>query len=234
MLPKAGWGRAPRRLVWNPTITSCMSVGVEGLFRSALGLVPPRVACAGCGKTSQLGVPWAREGSGRASPRRLKHLRWRCVENFRPSRLLRCADKQLWRRIEYYVEQARALNDMSTVKIVGIDHTSLHKGQSYITVVHDLDAKRLLFATEGSDHQTVVDFAADLKAHDGNPEAVLDRTVRSIVETRGECRQHPDSCIAQVFTCRIPRQISGTSCAPAVRVPGCQASSGDRSDALLA
>jgi len=27
----------------------------------------------------------------------------------------------------------------------------------------DLDAKRLLFATEGRDHQTVVEFAADLK-----------------------------------------------------------------------
>ena len=42
----------------------------------------------------------------------------------------------------------------------------------YITVVHDLDAKRLLFATEGRDHQTVVDFAADLKAHGGEPEQV--------------------------------------------------------------
>ena len=87
-----------------------MSVGIEGLFTSALGLVPPwvrcpakalscphcgaadqrihdrlrrawrhldffqfeawlhadvpRVACAGCAKTSQVGVPWAREGSG--------------------------------------------------------------------------------------------------------------------------------------------------------------------------
>lgn len=61
---------------------------------------------------------------------------------------------------------------MSTVKIVGIDDTSLHKGQSYITVVHDLDAMRLLFATEGRDHQTVIDFAADLKLHGGSPEAV--------------------------------------------------------------
>ena len=87
-----------------------MSVGIEGLFTSALGLVPPwvrcpakalscphcgaadqrihdrlrrawrhldffqfeawlhadvpRVACAGCARTSQVGVPWAREGSG--------------------------------------------------------------------------------------------------------------------------------------------------------------------------
>jgi transposase len=42
----------------------------------------------------------------------------------------------------------------------------------YITVVHDLGAKRLLFATEGRSHQTVADFAADLKAHGGDPAAV--------------------------------------------------------------
>ena len=62
---------------------------------------------------------------------------------------------------------------MSTVKIVGIDGTNMHRGQSYINVVHDLDVKRLLFATLGRDHQTVVDFAADLKAHGGDPEQVV-------------------------------------------------------------
>ena len=41
-----------------------------------------------------------------------------------------------------------------------------------MTVVHDLDAPRLLFAAEGRDHQTVVNFAADLKAHGGDREAV--------------------------------------------------------------
>jgi hypothetical protein len=58
------------------------------------------------------------------------------------------------------------------LQIVGIDETSLRRGQHYITVVHDLDAKRLLFATEGRDHQTVLDFAADLKAHGGDPAEV--------------------------------------------------------------
>ena len=43
--------------------------------------------------------------------------------------LRRCADKQLWRRIEHCVEQAHALDDMSTVQIVGIDDTSLHTWQ---------------------------------------------------------------------------------------------------------
>lgn len=88
------------------------------------------------------------------------------------ARLRRCADKQLWGRINYYVDAARDLDDMSTVKIVGIDDTSLQKGQSYITVVRDLEAMRLLFAAEGRDHQTVIDFAADLKLHGGSPEAV--------------------------------------------------------------
>ena len=35
--------------------------------------------------------------------------------------------------------------------------------------MHDLDAKQRLFAAEGRDHQTVVDFAADMKAHGGGP-----------------------------------------------------------------
>ncbi len=77
--------------------------------------------------------------------------------------LLRCTDKQLWRRIEFYVGQARSLESFAGVQTVGIDETSLRRGQNYIIVVHDLDAKRLLLATEGRDHQTVVDFAAHLK-----------------------------------------------------------------------
>ena len=143
-------------------------------FEAWLHADVPRVACTACGKTSQASVPWAREGSGfTALFEALALALCRELPVKQAAALLRCADKQLWRRIEHYVDQARALDDMSTVKIVGIDDTSLHKGQSYITVVHDLDAKRLLFATEGRGPLTVVDFAADLKAHGGDPQAVL-------------------------------------------------------------
>ena len=38
--------------------------------------------------------------------------------------------------------------------------------------MHDLDAKRLLFATQGRDHQTVLEFAVDLKVHGGDPAEV--------------------------------------------------------------
>ena len=47
---------------------------------------------------------------------------------------------------------------------MGIDETSLKRGQDYITVVHDLDEKRLLFATPGRDHATVERLAVDLQA----------------------------------------------------------------------
>ena len=139
-------------------------------FEAWLHAEVPRVACSACGQTSQIEVPWAREGSGFTALFEALALSL-CQEL--PVRqaavLLRCSDKQLWRRIEHCVSAARALDDMSQVSVVGIDETSLRKGQNYITVVHDLQAKRLLFACEGRDHQAVVDFADDLKAHGGDP-----------------------------------------------------------------
>lgn len=133
----------------------------------------PRIACSGCGKTTQIEVPWAREGSGFTALFEALALSL-CQELpvRQAAALLRCQDKQLWRRIDHYVDAARKLDDMSKVKIVGIDETSLRKGQNYITVVHDLEKKRLLFACEGKDHQTVVNFEQDLQAHGGNPEQI--------------------------------------------------------------
>jgi len=142
-------------------------------FEAWLHCDVPRIACGGCGKTTQLPVPWARAGSGfTAAFEALALALCRELPVRQAAALLRCADRQLWRRIEHYVEQARALEDFSGVQIIGIDETSLRRGQNYITVVHDLDAKRLLFATEGRDHQTVLEFAADLKAHGGEPAQV--------------------------------------------------------------
>ena len=139
-------------------------------FEAWLHCEVPRVTCSGCNKTSQVGVPWAREGSGfTALFEALALSLCRALPVRQAAALLRCSDKQLWRRIAYYVEQARALETHADVQLIGIDETSLRRGQQYLTVVHDLDAKRLLFATEGRDHQTVLAFVADLKAHGGDP-----------------------------------------------------------------
>ncbi len=142
-------------------------------FEAWLHCDVPRIACGGCGKTTQTPVPWARPGSGfTAAFEALALALCRELPVRQAASLLRCVDKQLWRRIAFYVGQARALERFAGVHTVGIDETSLRRGQNYITVVHDLDAKRLLFATEGRDHQTVLDFAADLQAHGGDPAEV--------------------------------------------------------------
>lgn len=133
----------------------------------------PRVGCTACGKTTQLGVPWAREGSGFTLLfEALALTMCRDLPVRQTARALRVRDKQLWRRIEHYVTEARRKQDMSRVRIVGIDETSLRRGHDYVTVVHDLDAKRLLFCTEGRDHQTIQAFAQDLQAHGGEPTAI--------------------------------------------------------------
>ncbi|TXH79737.1 ISL3 family transposase, partial [Thauera aminoaromatica] len=131
------------------------------------------VQCNGCGKTTQLPVPWAREGSGftllfeALSLSLCREMPVRQAAN-----QLRVAPKRLWRRVRHYVEVARAKDDMSGVRYVGIDETSVKRGHAYITVVHDLEAKRLLFATPGRDHGTLQAFAQDMRAHGGDPLAI--------------------------------------------------------------
>ena len=142
-------------------------------FEAWLHCDVPRVACGACGKTTQVPVPGARPGSGfTAAFEALALALCRELPVRQAAALLRCADKQLWRRIAFYVEQARALERFDDVSVIGVDETSLRKGQNYITVVHDLHAKRLLFATEGRDHTTLQKFVDDLRAHGGDPAAV--------------------------------------------------------------
>ncbi|MDP2768493.1 MAG: ISL3 family transposase [Giesbergeria sp.] len=142
-------------------------------FEAWLHADVPRVNCGACGKTSQAPVPWAREGSGFTllfEALALSLCREMAVAQ--AARLMRVTAKRLWTRISHHVPAARARDDMSQVRLIGIDETSVKKGHEYITVVHDLEAKRLLFACPGRDHSTLAAFAKDLTAHGGEPTAV--------------------------------------------------------------
>jgi hypothetical protein len=62
--------------------------------------------------------------------------------------------------------------DYSAVRAVGVDETASRRGQRYITLFHDFDGQRLLFACEGRDQGTVEQFAHDLTEHGGDPKEV--------------------------------------------------------------
>ena len=142
-------------------------------FEAWLHADVPRIQCGGCGKTTQMTVPWAREGSGFTLLFEALGLSLcRELPVSQAANYLRVASKRLWRRIRHYVTAARAKEDMAGVRHVGVDETSVKRGQQYITVVHDLQAKRLLFACPGRDHGTLKDFTDDLRAQGGEPERV--------------------------------------------------------------
>jgi len=82
------------------------------------------------------------------------------------------SDDALWRVVTHHVEKARSKEDFSQVKAVGIDETAARRGHNYITVFHDMERRRLLFACEGRNRETVAAFAEDPRAHAGTPESV--------------------------------------------------------------
>lgn len=133
----------------------------------------PRVACSVCGATTQLSVPWAREGS--RFTLMFEALALTLAREMPVSacaRILRCADNTVWRQIDAHVCLARAQESYANVKVIGIDETSCAKGHSYITLVHDLDKARLIHATPGKDASTVQRFTEDLKSHQGQTQAI--------------------------------------------------------------
>ena len=134
----------------------------------------PRVRCPVHG-VRQVSVPWARPGSG------FTLLFEALLLEFAPhmpvaaiSRMVCEHDTRIWRVLEHYdyVEAARAGLDFSEVERVGVDETSARRGQDYVSVFMDLDASRVMYATEGRNAATVERFAHDLAVHNGQPEQV--------------------------------------------------------------
>jgi transposase len=133
----------------------------------------PRVACAGCGKVTQIAVPWAREGSGFTLLfEALTLMLAPTMSVLAAGRLLRVRSRRLWRVINHHVGRARARESHARVRAIGVDETASKRGQTYLSVFYDLDAQRLLFATPGRDKATLGKFASDLRAHGGQPTAI--------------------------------------------------------------
>jgi transposase len=134
----------------------------------------PRVRCPEHG-VRQVSVPWARPGSGFTLLFEALVLSFAAVMPVaKVAAMTREHDSRIWRVLEHHVRAARDQLDCSGVRRVGVDETSARKGQDYISIFADLDARRVLFATEGRCAETLERFATDLAAHGGDPERVTD------------------------------------------------------------
>jgi transposase len=135
----------------------------------------PRIECGDHGvKTAA--VPWARANVGFTllMDAFILALVQSGMTPKQVSRLIGEHDTRIWRVLQHYVDQARAAADFSEVTAIGVDETSRSKGHQYISVFMDLDVdrRRVLFATEGKDADTVEAFRRDLEAHGGKAEQI--------------------------------------------------------------
>jgi len=135
----------------------------------------PRIDCPDHG-VKTVDVPWARPGTGFTLL--MEAFILVLVQNgmtaAQAARLVDEHDTRLWRVLRHYVDEARERQDLAQVTTIGVDETSRSKGHNYITVFMDLnDAnRRVIFATEGKDAETVRRFREDLQAHGGCAEQI--------------------------------------------------------------
>ena len=154
----------------------------------------PRVKCpnSDCG-VKQVQVPWARAGSGFTLLfEALVMTLCRDLPVNVIARHLTVTDTRLWRVLAAYVAKARAREDFSEVRRIGIDETAAKRGHNYVTLCFDLDRKKLLFGTEGRDHETIEKFVVDLEAHGGKAENITDAAIdMSKAFIKGVAEQFP-------------------------------------------
>jgi transposase len=186
----------------------------------------PRVLCPDDGvKTVE--VPWARPGVGFTLLMEafILVLVQGGMTPTQAARLIDEHDTRLGRGLQHSVDKARSEADFSGVTALGVDETSRSKGHNYISVFMDLDRddRRVLFATEGKDAETVKRFREDLEAPGGKAEQVQEacldllggvhpRADRRVPRRQVDVRQLPSDAVAHRSGGRDPPR--GTADAP--------------------
>ena len=137
----------------------------------------PRIRCGKCG-VRLVAVPWARPDSGFTllfegfAMALAMHLPIAVAAGF-----LQITDKRLWRIVFHYVEAAVATMDLSAVTRVSIDETAAKRGQDYITLVVDIDGRRVVFVADGRNADTVRQFADHLEDRGGDASRIKQASI---------------------------------------------------------
>ena len=128
----------------------------------------PRIDCPDHG-VRLVAVPWARPGSGFTLL--FEAFVMTLVKGMpvaAAARLVGEHDTRLWRVIQHYVEYAVARMDLADLRRVAIDETAAKRGHNYISLFVDIDSRKVVYATEGKDADTVARFADHVDDHNSD------------------------------------------------------------------
>lgn len=159
----------------------------------------PRTNCSECGRTMRVHVPWALDKPKHYFTLQFDALVMTLAKDMpmnAVSRLLGEHDTRLWRIMHYYVENAIALQDLSTVTKISTDETSAKRGHDYVTIFMDPDQKNVICVTKGKDSSTWGECKKQLEAHGGKAEQVTELCMdMSPTFIKGAHEQFPDASI---------------------------------------
>lgn len=133
----------------------------------------PRGKCRQCGHVFRVRPPW--EGLNTHFTKEFEAFALLLMREMPMSKVAEVVgetDTRLWRMLFRQVDAAYGQADFSNVCCVAVDEMSVRKGHEYISVFADLVKKRVIFATEGKDHQVWHSFVVALEKHNGHRHAI--------------------------------------------------------------
>lgn len=132
----------------------------------------PRIKCEKH-RVRVVEAPWARKGSRFTmlfESYAMLLMRSMPVENAR--KLLRVSHTAMRRILRYWVKRAVDNDDLRQVRAVCVDETSFKRGQSYVTVISDAIARRVIDLENGRDAGTIEKFSYKLEEKNGKCENI--------------------------------------------------------------
>jgi len=80
------------------------------------------------------------------------------------AQLVGISDYLVWQVVDVYTESAKFDEDLSELKAIGMDETSIAKEHDYITLFVALENRKTVHVSKGKDSQTIVDFVEVLES----------------------------------------------------------------------
>ena len=130
-------------------------------FRTLLTADVPRVECTEHG-VKQVKVPWAEPGSRFTAMFEKVVIDWLKEASIAAvARLLRMSWDEVDGVMSRAVARGRARRESEPLRVIGIDETSFQKRHEYVTVVYDVERRRVVEVMDGRDQAALENFYWD-------------------------------------------------------------------------